>query len=195
MPPPKEPRPDEAQLASFVVVARGRARRSGRDEPRLRSAIVPHRLNRKEYANAIRDLLALESTPRRSCRRTKRSSSFDNIASGAAGVAVVHRAIRRSRRGRSRVQRRRPARCAHRRPDLLRAAGHAAIARRGLAARHARRRSSSSTMFPSDGEYEVNIADMFGPHLGQRHGVREHRRRDARRQDRLSRRRSAAKRT
>ena len=43
MPPPKEPRPDEQRLMSFVALARGRARRGGRVERTAIQPIVPHR--------------------------------------------------------------------------------------------------------------------------------------------------------
>ena len=62
---------------------------------------------------------------------------------GAAGVAVVHRAIRH-RRARRRREGGRPAGCAARRLDVPRGTRHAAHARRRPSARHARRHSRES---------------------------------------------------
>src|SRR5688572_1981575 len=62
MPPPKEPRPDEERLQAFIGWLEDALDEAAADR-RGYQPIVPHRLNRKEYANAIHDLLALEIDP------------------------------------------------------------------------------------------------------------------------------------
>jgi hypothetical protein len=81
MPPPKEPRPDEERLTSFVSWledALDEAAAANRGAP----PVPPHRLNRKEYANAVRDLLALEIDPVEFLPQDEEVKHFDNIASG-----------------------------------------------------------------------------------------------------------------
>ena len=135
-------------------------------------AIAPQRLNRKEYANAVRDLLALDVDAAEFLPQDEEVERFDNIASGAAGVAVVHRAVR-DRGARGRGARGRPARTPGPAARPTRRAP-ATSSRTWKACRSARAAASPSThLFPSDGEYAINIADMVHGDLGQRLGVRE----------------------
>src|SRR5215510_5832069 len=62
MPPPKEPRPDEQHLTAFISWLQDALDEAGANRHGSQP-IVPHRLNRKEYANAVHDLLALEINP------------------------------------------------------------------------------------------------------------------------------------
>src|SRR5690606_26058786 len=59
MPPADAPRPDEEELTGLVAWLENALDESAADEPWSQS-IPAHRLNRKEYQNAIRDLLALD---------------------------------------------------------------------------------------------------------------------------------------
>ena len=72
MPPPKEPRPEDEQLVSFVSWLERSLDEAAVANPRYENVGL-HRLNRKEYEHAVRDLLALRSTPSSYCRRTTRS--------------------------------------------------------------------------------------------------------------------------
>ena len=74
MPPAGMPRPEAATLEAFVSHLETSIDRAAAASPRPgRTAL--HRLNRAEYANAIRDLLvARRSTPPRSCRPTMRAA-------------------------------------------------------------------------------------------------------------------------
>ena len=75
MPPPGAPQPDQRDAPRLDRRARGRRsmlRPSRQPNP---GQIALHRLNRTEYANAIADLLALESTSKRCCRRTTRATA------------------------------------------------------------------------------------------------------------------------
>ena len=160
MPPPKEPRPDEQQLWSFVSWVEALARPSRR-RIACRERIALHRLNRKEYANAVRDLLDLADRRRRDPAAGRAGRGLRQHRDGAAGVAVVHRAVL-DRGAHGGAASRRPPRCARRaaRPTTLRRArstthipGLPLGTRGGILAEH---------YFPSDGEYEINIADMAG---------------------------------
>ena len=61
MPPQGMPRPDQATIESFVAFLETSLDRAALANPNPGRAPL-HRLNRTEYANAIRDLLASKST-------------------------------------------------------------------------------------------------------------------------------------
>jgi hypothetical protein len=92
MPPPGARQPDAASVDSLVGwLEDSLDRAAAADVSHLPDQIVLHRLNRKEYANAVRDLLAVEidanellpaddiaegsTTSRRRCRCRRRSSN------------------------------------------------------------------------------------------------------------------------
>ena len=79
MPPAGMPRPDAATLEGFVGYIENSIDRDAAAHPRPgRTAL--HRLNRAEYANAIRDLLAFEIDSTALLPPDDESSGFDNIA-------------------------------------------------------------------------------------------------------------------
>jgi mono/diheme cytochrome c family protein len=79
MPPPGMPRPERAQLDGLATYLETALDRAAVERPRPgRTAI--HRLNRAEYANAIRDLLALDIDAAALLPPDDESSGFDNIA-------------------------------------------------------------------------------------------------------------------
>jgi hypothetical protein len=79
MPPAGMPRPEAAALDGFVSYLETSIDRAAAANPRPgRTAL--HRLNRSEYANAIRDLLALEIDAAALLPPDDESSGFDNIA-------------------------------------------------------------------------------------------------------------------
>ncbi len=87
MPPASEPRPDEAQQRAFIAYLEGEldsfaARNPNPGRPAL------HRLNRTEYENAIRDLLALDIDATELLPGDDASFGFDNVA-GSLGVSPV----------------------------------------------------------------------------------------------------------
>jgi hypothetical protein len=85
MPPPGGPRPDEQRLETFVTWMEASLDASAAESPN--TGFVPlHRLNRKEYANAVRDLFALEIDPAALLPQDDKSVGFDNIA-GALQVS------------------------------------------------------------------------------------------------------------
>jgi mono/diheme cytochrome c family protein len=79
MPPPGMPRPDKAALDTFSVFLENSLDQAAALKPRPGRATI-HRLNRTEYANAIRDLLALDVDAASLLPPDDESSGFDNIA-------------------------------------------------------------------------------------------------------------------
>jgi hypothetical protein len=158
MPPPKEPRPDAKQLTAFVSWLE-RALDEAAASTHGYQAIAPHRLNRKEYNNAVHDLLALDVDSAEFLPPDDEVAHFDNIASGLqvspsfieqyviAARAVAVRAVGRpdARTG-SQTYTAGPGNQQTHVPGLPLGT------RGGLVVTH---------LFPSDGEYQVNIADMF----------------------------------
>jgi len=79
MPPPGMPRPDKPALDSFVGYFETSLDRAAAAKPNP-GRLAMHRLNRAEYANAIRDLLALDVDSAALLPPDDESSGFDNIA-------------------------------------------------------------------------------------------------------------------
>jgi mono/diheme cytochrome c family protein len=79
MPPVGQPRPDNATLDRFVSFFENSLDRAAAAKPNP-GHVVMHRLNRAEYANAIRDLLALDIDATALLPPDDESSGFDNIA-------------------------------------------------------------------------------------------------------------------
>jgi hypothetical protein len=87
MPPASEPRPDEAQRQAFVAyLERELDTLAARNPNPGRPAL--HRLNRTEYENAIRDLLALDVDAKELLPGDDASFGFDNVA-GSLGISPV----------------------------------------------------------------------------------------------------------
>lgn len=79
MPPPGKPRPDDATHAKMINTLTSKLDAAWEQAP----VLVPpgaHRMNRQEYANAIRDLLSLEVDPAGMLPVDDTSYGFDNIA-------------------------------------------------------------------------------------------------------------------
>ena len=79
MPPPGMPRPDEATTEAFLAWAQTHLDEAAAKAPDP-GRVVLHRLNRDEYANAVRDLFALEVSPAALLPQDDTSDGFDNIA-------------------------------------------------------------------------------------------------------------------
>ncbi len=79
MPPPGKPRPAGTQLKSFISWMEGTidASAAGHVDP---GTVALHRLNRREYSNAVRYLLGLELDPAALLPQDDYSDGFDNIA-------------------------------------------------------------------------------------------------------------------
>ncbi len=78
MPPPNMPRPDAKAVSQFVDWLEGALDHAARINPNPGRPAV-HRLNRAEYSNAIRDLLAVDIKPGLSLPVDDSGYGFDNI--------------------------------------------------------------------------------------------------------------------
>ncbi|MSO19230.1 MAG: DUF1592 domain-containing protein [Acidobacteria bacterium] len=78
MPPPGAPRPDQATYTAFANYLEGELDRAGAARPDPGRPAL-HRLNRAEYANAIRDLMGLDVNAERLLPNDDASYGFDNI--------------------------------------------------------------------------------------------------------------------
>ncbi len=158
MPPPKEPRPDEARLMSFVSWLENSLDAVAASEHGY-PAIAPQRLNRKEYSNAVRDLLALDVDAAEFLPQDEEVRHFDNIARGLqvspsfieqyviAARAVAVRAV-----GQPNARPGSKTYTAGAGNQLTHVKGLPLGTRGGVAVTH---------LFPSDGDYAINVADLF----------------------------------
>jgi len=83
MPPAGMPRPDRATLDAFATQLETELDRAAAAKPNPGTTGL-HRLNRTEYANSIRDLLAIEIDPSTLLPADDSSEGFDNIADALA---------------------------------------------------------------------------------------------------------------
>jgi hypothetical protein len=83
MPPADRPRPDSATLRATLTTIAGALDRAALERPALSRTGV-HRLNRTEYANAIRDLLVLDVDARTLLLPDEADEGFDNVAASLA---------------------------------------------------------------------------------------------------------------
>ena len=81
MPPPNAKQPDGAAVDSLVAFLEQSLDRA-EGQAHVRDKIVLHRLNRKEYANAVRDLLAVDFDADAVLPADDAVDGFDNIADG-----------------------------------------------------------------------------------------------------------------
>ena len=89
MPPSGAKRPDRTALSAFATELESRLDRAG-DPMAALSTPALHRLNRTEYANAIRDLLALDIDVNTLLPADGSSQGFDNLAEAlAASPALI----------------------------------------------------------------------------------------------------------
>lgn len=79
MPPPGLPRPAAADSSTFVAALESALDRAAAEHPNP-GRTPPHRLNRAEYSNAVRDLLALDTKPGALLPVDDSGYGFDNIA-------------------------------------------------------------------------------------------------------------------
>jgi hypothetical protein len=87
MPPAIKPRPDATEKAHFLTYLEGQLDQLAASNPNPGRPAL-HRVNRNEYANAIRDLLALDVDATALLPADDSSFGFDNVA-GSLGVSPV----------------------------------------------------------------------------------------------------------
>jgi mono/diheme cytochrome c family protein len=159
MPPPGARQPDAASVDSLVAWLEDSLDRAAAAGPsHLTDQIVLHRLNRKEYANAVRDLLAVEIDANELLPADDIAEGFDNIAAALQvspsfieQYVIAARAVAVKALGRPDA---RPGGWTFRAApgtQLTHVAGLPLGTRGGILAR---------VDLPADGEYVVSIADM-----------------------------------
>ncbi len=158
MPPPKEPRPDEDEVWSFVAWLESSLDHAAAD--RVPERIALHRLNRKEYGNAVRDILDLEIEADTLLPQDEQAEGFDNIAAALQvspsfieQYLIAARTIALQAVGRPDARAGSTTYNAERGTQLAHIPGLPLGTRGGILAEH---------YFPSDGEYVIDIADMAG---------------------------------
>jgi hypothetical protein len=91
MPPPGRPRPDEAMYESMVSFLETSLDRSAAVHPNPGRTDTFRRLNRTEYQNAIRDLLALDVDVSGLLPKDDVSHGFDNVGVGELSPTLLER--------------------------------------------------------------------------------------------------------
>jgi mono/diheme cytochrome c family protein len=159
MPPPNARQPDSATVDSLVAWLEESLDRTAAAGPsHLPDKVALHRLNRKEYANAVRDLLAVEIDARELLPADDIAEGFDNIATALQvspsfieQYVIAARAVAVKALGRADG---RPGGWTFRAgsgTQLTHVPGLPLGTRGGILAR---------VDLPSDGEYAIAIADM-----------------------------------
>ena len=153
MPPRDQPQPDTETRAKFLAALMGTLDAAAEENPYAGAKTV-HRLNRAEYANAVRDLLGVEADLAELLPSDGGDFGFDNIAQVlttspfllerylTVALRVADMAVGNPKRPDGQVV-----------SNTLRA--HPGQASRRLATRDARRHESRHT-FPADGEYVLS---------------------------------------
>ena len=157
MPPPGARQPEPAAIDSLVAWLEESLDRSA-GQSHIRDHVVLHRLNRKEYGNAVRDLLAVEVDGAELLPEDDTAEGFDNIATALqVSPSFIEQYV---------IAARNVAVKAVGRPDA-RPGGWTFKAGPGTQYTHVpglplgtRGGILAKVDLPSDGEYVINIADM-----------------------------------
>jgi mono/diheme cytochrome c family protein len=158
MPPRGEPRPDEATYDDIVSLLATPLDQAAAAQPNPGRTETFRRLNRTEYQNAIRDLLALEVDVSEMLPSDEASHGFDNMTVSNLSAVLLERYLsiaQKISRLAIGVRAEQAAEQNYRvRPDItqdVHIPGTPIGTRGGIAVRH---------HFPQDGEYEVQIRLM-----------------------------------
>ena len=166
MPPPGQNKPSESRTDEFVAWLESYLDEAATPEQAIHSKQI-HRLNRKEYANAIRDLFGLEIDPAEILPEDSTSDGFDNIAEAlqvspvfidqyvGAARAIVEQAVGDKSPGLGstvyRPQEELPTRALGGGSQQFHIEGLPLGTRGGMLVEH---------WFPADGEYAVSVGDF-----------------------------------
>jgi mono/diheme cytochrome c family protein len=157
MPPPGAKQPDAASLDSLVAwLETSLDKAAGREH--LRDRVVLHRLNRKEYSNVVRDLLAVEFSATEVLPADDVADGFDNIATALqVSPSFIAQYVIAARQVAVKAMGRRDAR-----PEgwTFRAGSGSQLARVPGLPLGTRGGILANVDLPADGEYVINIADM-----------------------------------
>ena len=159
MPPPGMRRPDQREAAAFVNWMEGYLDAAAAADPNP-GDVALHRLNRKEYANAVYDILGLKVDPAEILPQDAQADGFDNIASALqASPAFFNQYMGAARSVAAQAVGRPDPRAgskSHFNPNKGAQAFHVdglpLGTRGGFAVDH---------FFPADGEYEINLPSPF----------------------------------
>ena len=158
MPPGGNPRPDNATTNAFIAWMEGNLDAAGKAHPDP-GRVGLHRLNRKEYANAVKDLLNVQIDPEALLPRDDSQDGFDNVAnalqvtpafidqyvSAARVVALQALGNKDALPGGTTYRSRAPS------TQFFHEEGMPLGTRGGIVVEH---------NFPADGEYVISIANM-----------------------------------
>ena len=157
MPPPGARQPDAAAVDALVAYLEGSLDRAA-TQAHVPDQVVLHRLNRKEYANAVRDLLAVDFDATEVLPADDIAEGFDNIATALqVSPSFIEQYV---------IAARAVAVKAVGRPDA-RPGGWTFRAGPGTQLTHVpglplgtRGGILANVDLPSDGEYQIDVADM-----------------------------------
>jgi hypothetical protein len=162
MPPPGVPHPDEKTVEGLTGWLEGYLDYAAGSAPDDPGHVGLHRLNRREYANAVKSLLALEVSPTALLPQDDVEDGFDNVADAlqvspsfldqyitAARAVAVQAVGQKTPRPASAVYNLGPDEDAKQTDHVE---GLPLGTRGGMAVTH---------FFPADGEYELNVNDML----------------------------------
>jgi hypothetical protein len=91
--PPKEPRPDESKYNAMLAALEAALDRAALDQPNPGRTDTFRRLNRTEYQNAIRDLLAIEIDASTLLPPDQASHGFDNITVSDLSATLIEKYV------------------------------------------------------------------------------------------------------
>ncbi len=155
MPPPGEPRPDAARLEQFAGWLESSLDTAAADDPNPGAPSL-HRLNRAEYANAVRDLIDLPVNGAALLPGDDSSGGFDNIANALSVSPALLQAYVSAAAKISRLAIGDPTVtseiAAYRAPRALNQSGH--IEGQPLGTRGG---LSIAHVFPLDAKYEIRV--------------------------------------
>ena len=98
MPPEEEVRPSERKYAAIVALLEGSLDRAAAEKPEAGPTATFRRLNRTEYQNAIRDLLALDIDAKAMLPNDESSRGFDNVTVVDLSPTLLERYITAAQR-------------------------------------------------------------------------------------------------
>jgi hypothetical protein len=160
MPPPGKPQPDNQSIAQLVSFLETSLDEAAKGHPHV-GRVGLHRLNRREYANAVMDLLGLRIDSKVMLPRDEEHDGFDNVATALhVTPSFMDQYIAAAQRVASQ---------ALGNPKALPSATNYTVEGAGTQRMHrdglpfgTRGGAVVDHYFPADGEYSLTIADLAG---------------------------------
>jgi len=163
MPPPGEPSPERERVDEFVAWLEGRLDAASPEvDP---GHTVMHRLNRYEYANAVRDLIALEVDSSELLPVDGTAEGFDNVAEALqVSPAFIDQYVAAARNVSARALGKRAARSVAVSYNVATAGQERYVDGLPLGTRGG---TLIEHYFPSDGQYRLSVSDLVTARFGQ----------------------------